>query len=87
MQFEKLERNYQALETLLHSLQPFDHFNLVLFNTATAQFSPSPIAATPDQIQKALDFVRASRLRGGTNLRLFSKPHSRKAQPAHTSHC
>ena len=35
MQWEKLERSYQALETLLHTLRPQDHFGLVLFNTET----------------------------------------------------
>jgi Ca-activated chloride channel family protein len=68
MQFEKLERNFQALDTLLHALKPSDHFNVLLFNTSTTAWSPAPVAATPDEVQKALDFVRASRLRGGTNL-------------------
>jgi Ca-activated chloride channel homolog len=35
MQWEKLERSYQALETLLHTLRPADHFGLVLFNSET----------------------------------------------------
>ena len=35
MQWEKLERSYQALETLLHTLRPADQFGLVLFNTET----------------------------------------------------
>ncbi len=68
MQFDKLEKNFQALETLLHSLQPADRFNLLLFNTATIPFAPAPVAASPDQIEKALQMVRSSRLRGGTNL-------------------
>lgn len=70
MQFEKLERNFQALDTLLHALKPSDHFNVLLFNTSTAAFSPAPIEATPEQVERALGFVRASRLRGGTNLQL-----------------
>ncbi len=32
MQWEKLERSYQALETLLRTLRPADRFNLLLFN-------------------------------------------------------
>ena len=68
MQWEKLERSYQALETLLHTLQPSDQFNLLLFNSQTQAFQPSPVAADPAGIQRALDFVRASRLRGGTDL-------------------
>ena len=68
MQWEKLERSYQALETLLRALRPTDHFNLLLFNNQVQAFQPAIIPANPDNIQKALDFVRASRLRGGTNL-------------------
>ena len=68
MQWEKLERNFQALESLLHSLKPTDQFNLLLFNTTVSSFTPAPGPATPDQVEKALAMVRASRLRGGTDL-------------------
>jgi Ca-activated chloride channel family protein len=68
MQWEKLERSYQALETLLRGLQPSDKFNLILFNSQTQDFQPAPIAADGAGIQRALDFVRGSRLRGGTDL-------------------
>jgi Ca-activated chloride channel homolog len=68
MQWEKLERSFEALETLLRSLKPQDSFNLILFNTQTRNFAPQPVAADATQIQRALDFVRASKLRGGTNL-------------------
>ena len=66
MQWEKLERSYQALETLLHNLRPNDHFGLVLFNSETQVV---PLAsADPAHVQRAVDTVRASRLRGGTDL-------------------
>lgn len=68
MQWEKLERSYQALETLLHALQPEDKFNLILFNSQVQPFQQSPVAAGSNNVQHALDFVRASRLRGGTDL-------------------
>jgi Ca-activated chloride channel homolog len=68
MQWEKLERSCQALETLLRTLRPTDHFNLLLFNNQVQSFQPAPSAADPATVQRALDFVRASRLRGGTNL-------------------
>jgi Ca-activated chloride channel family protein len=66
MQWEKLERSYQALETLLHTLRPADHFGLVLFNTET-QVVPVTLADASG-IQHAIESVRASRLRGGTDL-------------------
>ena len=68
MQWEKLERSYQALETLLRTLQPQDRFNLILFNSQIQVFQPAPVAADSSAVQHALEFVRASRLRGGTDL-------------------
>jgi len=68
MQWEKLERSYQALETLLRTLRPSDSFNLILFNQQTQLFQTAPIPADSAAVQRALDFVRGSRLRGGTDL-------------------
>ena len=68
MQWEKLERSYEALETLLRSLKPQDNFNLVLFNSNTRDFQPQPVPGDEVHLQQALDFVRASKLRGGTNV-------------------
>jgi Ca-activated chloride channel homolog len=68
MQWDKLERSYAALERILHSLRPTDRFNLLLFNEDILQFEPGPVAADPVTIEKALLFVRSSRLRGGTDL-------------------
>lgn len=70
MQWEKLGRSYQALETVLHSLKAEDKFNLLLFNSDVQVFQPAPVAATSDAVQQALNFVKASRLRGGTDLQL-----------------
>jgi Ca-activated chloride channel family protein len=68
MQWEKLERSYAALEATLRGLKAGDTFNLLLFNQAVTPFQPQPVPATPDAIQQALNFVRASKLRGGTDL-------------------
>jgi Ca-activated chloride channel family protein len=68
MQWEKLERSYAALEATLHSLQPADRFNVLLFNQAVTPYQPRPVQATPEAVQHALDFVRQSKLRGGTDL-------------------
>jgi Ca-activated chloride channel family protein len=68
MQWEKLERSYQALDTLLHMLRPADHFGLVLFNSET-QVTPISSADTAS-VQRAIQSVRSSRLRGGTDLHL-----------------
>ncbi|HEY5330513.1 MAG TPA: VIT and VWA domain-containing protein [Acidobacteriaceae bacterium] len=68
MQWEKLERSYGAAETLLRKLRPSDRFNVILFNQDTASFSPQPVPADAAHIQQALDFIRASKLRGGTDI-------------------
>ena len=68
MQWEKLERSYQALERILRGLHSGDRFNLILFNTQIQTFQPAPVAADAATVTKALDFVKASRLRGGTDL-------------------
>ena len=68
MQWEKLERSYQGLERLLRSLRAGDQFNVLLFNSEVSAMAPAPVAAAPDAVEKALAFVKASRLRGGTNI-------------------
>jgi Ca-activated chloride channel family protein len=68
MQWDKLERSFAACETALRGLRPADSFNLVLFNSEVNLFAPQPRAATPQNIEQALDFIRNSRIRGGTDL-------------------
>jgi Ca-activated chloride channel family protein len=68
MQFEKLDRAYEAAEGLLRSLTPQDTFNLMLFNDDLAVFSNSPVDARADQIERALAFIKSSYLSGGTDI-------------------
>jgi len=68
MQWEKLERSYRALDRLLHSLRPVDRFNLLLFNSQVTTLEPAPVPATAAEVEKALALVKASNLRGGTDL-------------------
>jgi Ca-activated chloride channel family protein len=82
MQWEKLERSFQSLEAALRALKPTDTFNVITFNSATERCSPRPVSATPEAIAKALDFVKASRLRGGTNLQRAFAAAFEQTQPA-----
>src|SRR5437868_8073937 len=66
---DKLARAFEAVEYFLHGLTPRDSFNLLLFNSETAALSNEALPATPEQVERALDFVRASSLGGGTDLR------------------
>src|SRR3989440_2238380 len=69
MRGDKLARAFEAVEYFLHRLTPRDQFNLLLFNSETAALSDKALPATPEQVERALDFVRASSLGGGTGLR------------------
>ena len=66
---EKLARAVEALDYFLHGLTPADSFNLVLFNEDTNVLAPTPLAATPENVEQAMTFVKSSTLGGGTDLR------------------
>ncbi|MGH9762001.1 MAG: VIT and vWA domain-containing protein, partial [Blastocatellia bacterium] len=68
MQWEKLDRSYEATEGLLKSLGPKDTFNVVTFNDDVTPFSPKGVDATPDQIELALAFIKSGFLSSGTDL-------------------
>lgn len=68
MQWDKLERSYEAMQKVLHSLSADDHFNLLMFNSKVTAFQSAMSGVAPVSLQKATDFVRSSRLRGGTDL-------------------
>jgi Ca-activated chloride channel family protein len=80
MQWEKLDRAYEATEGLLRSLQPQDSFNLILFNDDIATFSSSAVDARPDQVERALTFIKSSYLSGGTDLAAALEQASRFAK-------
>ena len=68
MQWDKLERSFAACEAALRRLRPGDSFNLLLFNSEVSTLAPQPLAANTANIERALAFIRDSRVRGGTNL-------------------
>jgi Ca-activated chloride channel homolog len=68
MQWDKLDRAFQALETTLLALRPADRFNLLTFDEEVRPFAPAPQPASRDAVEQALAFVRAGRIRGGTDI-------------------
>jgi len=68
MQWNKLDSSFQAFENVLRSLRPRDRFNVVVFNSEVSLFAPAVEPASADQIERALGFVKKSRLRGGTDM-------------------
>ncbi len=67
MNFEKLDRAYEACSLFLKSLRPEDHFNLVLFNDDVQVLAATPQRGTAENTTQALDFIRRSYLSGGTD--------------------
>jgi len=66
---EKLKRAVEAVDYFLHSLTPQDQFDLIIFNDEPYPFSPSPLPATTDNVERALDFIKNSMLGGATDIR------------------
>jgi Ca-activated chloride channel family protein len=66
---DKLVRAVEAVDFFLHNLAPEDEFNLILFNDEAANFAPKPVAATTENIERAMQHVKDSSLGGGTNLK------------------
>ncbi len=66
---EKLKRAVEAVDYFLHSLSPQDQFDLVLFNDEPYAFAPTPLPATTDNVERALEFIKNSMLGGATDLR------------------
>jgi Ca-activated chloride channel family protein len=59
---DKIAQAKAALNFCLKNLRPTDSFNVTGIN----QFQKEPVPATPDNIQKAADFVEGFRASGGT---------------------
>jgi Ca-activated chloride channel family protein len=68
MQWEKLDRAYEAVEGLLRSLTPRDAFNLVLFNDDVNTFVRRSAEARPEEVERGLAFIKSSYLSGGTDM-------------------
>ena len=69
IRWDKLERQFEALERVLFHLEPDDRFQLLLFNSKVAPFRPAAVLATRENVAAALDFVKKSFLLGGTNFK------------------
>jgi Ca-activated chloride channel family protein len=86
MQWDKLERSFAACETLLKRLDSADTFNLLLFDSTVRPWEPAPKPATAVNVEQALAFIRASKIRNGTDLERalnagFSQARSGTGEP------
>jgi Ca-activated chloride channel family protein len=69
IRWDKLERQFEALEKVLYHLQPEDRFRLFLFNSKVVPFQTAATQATRENVAAALDFVKRSFLLGSTDLK------------------
>ena len=69
VRWDKLERQFEALEKVLYHMQPEDRFQLLLFNSKVNSFRPAAVSATRENVTAALDFLKTSFLLGGTDLK------------------
>lgn len=68
MHGEKLSRAVEAMDFFLHSLSPRDQFNVALFNDSFKPLSDKSLPASTENVERALSFIKASMLGGGTDL-------------------
>ena len=68
MSGQKIEQAKAALRQALATLGPSDRFRLVAFSTRVVPFRDDYVAATPDNVRAARDFLDALVADGGTNI-------------------
>ena len=68
MQGVSIQQARAALEMALDTLTPRDRFNVVEFNSSTRPMLPAAIPATPDNVQRAREWVRKLQANGGTEM-------------------
>ncbi|SPE61861.1 Vault protein inter-alpha-trypsin domain protein [Verrucomicrobia bacterium] len=57
-----------AVERGLHLLEPGDSFQLINFSDTASQLGALPLEATPENVQRALDYLRSLAAGGGTRM-------------------
>jgi Ca-activated chloride channel family protein len=56
----------KAIDRALRQLGPDDTFQLINFDNNVSQLGPKPVAATPENVQRGLDYIAKLEGRGGT---------------------
>lgn len=65
---DKIGQAKSALQQCLQSLPERDRFNIVRFSTSVDTFSPEPVTATKENVDKAVRYVDKMEARGGTQI-------------------
>ena len=69
MEGKRIEQLRTGLSTFVDNLHPEDYFNIVLFSTNVVRFRPDLVAATPQNIADAKDYIKKNiNAKGLTNI-------------------
>ena len=63
-----MEISKKLMRNLLTNLNPGDKFNIILFSSNAALLSPSSVDATPENIDRAMDFIKGANQWSGTEV-------------------
>jgi Ca-activated chloride channel family protein len=66
MNGQPIAKSKEAVKRALRKLGPDDTFQVVRFSNSSSQFGPEPVAATPENVQRALAYVDTLQGGGGT---------------------
>ncbi|MEP6754373.1 MAG: hypothetical protein ABJA67_02645, partial [Chthonomonadales bacterium] len=64
----KIGKAKAALKKALSELRPSDTFDILNFDARVSLYSPTMLSGTPENIEKAMDYVQAIRLNHHTNV-------------------
>ncbi|XP_054831938.1 inter-alpha-trypsin inhibitor heavy chain H4 isoform X2 [Eublepharis macularius] len=68
MSGNKIKQTKEALQKILKDLNPEDHFNLILFSENVAEWKPSLLPATEENVELAKQYVGTIRAQGATDI-------------------
>lgn len=63
-----LDTARKVMSELLTSLKPHESFNILFFSGGSQMLSPTPLAATPENLQQAMNMMQTFQGGGGTEL-------------------
>ncbi|XP_007950284.2 inter-alpha-trypsin inhibitor heavy chain H4 [Orycteropus afer afer] len=68
MSGRKIQQTREALIKILGDLRPNDQFNLVIFSSEIAQWKPSMVQASANNVNEAKSYAATIKAQGGTNI-------------------
>ncbi len=63
---EPISKAKAAMRQCLRNLDEHDTFQIIRFSNSASRFGPTPVAATPENVQRAFQFINGLRADGGT---------------------